>query len=86
LESAIGAEPLSKGLSNAFVRVSAQDFQGRVAAGTGRCGGWRKTRNAAEDRRGAQLLPAKHDLPKHKRSRDDGVGTGTHCPGVWKPL
>jgi hypothetical protein len=32
LESAIGAEPLSEGLSTAFVRVSAQDFQGR------RCG------------------------------------------------
>ena len=67
MESAIGAEPLSKGLSTAFVRVSAQEFQGRVAAGTGRRGGWRKTRLAAGDRRGDFLPPeeTKAFRPRH---------------------
>ena len=59
LESAIGAEPLSEGLSTAFVRASAQDFQGRVAAGTGCRGGWRKTRERLQigEERSSSLRP-----------------------------
>jgi hypothetical protein len=56
LQSAIGAEPLSKSLSTAFVRVSAPDF--RVALRQEQAaveGGGRRA--AAAGRRGAEILP-----------------------------
>jgi hypothetical protein len=46
---------LSKGLVSIFVRVSAHDFQGRVAAGTGRRDRKRRTRKRSQ--RGKMLLP-----------------------------
>jgi len=43
--AAPGQRP-QRGLVSLFVRASAQDFQGRVAAGTGRCGGKRRMRSS----------------------------------------
>jgi hypothetical protein len=50
---------LSQGLVSLFVRVSAQDFQGRVAAGTGRWGGKRRTQQRSQ--RGRRLPPGSVD-------------------------
>jgi len=43
--AAPGQSP-QQGLVSLFVRVSAHEFQGRVAAGTGRCGGKRRMRSS----------------------------------------
>jgi hypothetical protein len=75
-----GLVSLSACIKNAgIVRVALRQEQ---AAEEG--GGRRK---AAGDRRGG-TPPCKHErwlLPKYSGSREDGDGTDTHRPGVWKP-
>jgi hypothetical protein len=49
-----------RGLASLFVRMSARDFQARVAAGTGRSGGWRKTRQRRQTGR-SETPPSKRE-------------------------